>query len=107
MPRIRGLSSVPSVVKTGDDWCYAGTCTPLRPPPVLRPLTMKKILGYSVIAVLVLLVGLYVTMQFFLGGIVKSAVNKYGPGITQTKVELQGANISPLSGEGTLNGLAV
>jgi uncharacterized protein involved in outer membrane biogenesis len=68
---------------------------------------MKKILGYSVVVVLVLAIGLYITMQFFLGGIVKSAVNKFGPGITQTKVELQAANISPLSGIGTLSGLSV
>jgi len=68
---------------------------------------MKKILGYTLVLVLVLAVGLYITMQFFLGGIVKTAVNRVGPNITQTKVELQAANISPLSGEGTLTGLAV
>jgi len=68
---------------------------------------MKKILGFSVVVVLVLAAGLYITMHFFLGGMVKSAVNKFGPGITQTKVELQAANISPLSGVGTLIGLSV
>jgi hypothetical protein len=68
---------------------------------------MKKLVGYTVVFLLVLAIGLYVTMQFFLGGIVKSGVNKYGPGITQTKVELQDAKISPLSGVGTLTGLSV
>lgn len=68
---------------------------------------MKKILGYSAIAVLVLAIALYLTMQFFLGGIVKAGVNKFGPGITQTKVVLDGASISPLSGSGTLTGLSV
>lgn len=68
---------------------------------------MKKFLGYSALVVVLLLVALYVTMQFFLGGIVKSAVNKFGPTVTQTKVVLEGANISPLSGVGTLNGLSV
>jgi hypothetical protein len=68
---------------------------------------MKKILGYSALVVLVLAIGLYVTLQFFLGGIVKKGVNRFGPRITQTKVELQGANISPLSGIGTLSGLSV
>ena len=68
---------------------------------------MKKIIGYSVAVLLVLAIGLYVTMHFFLGGIVKSAVNRIGPRITQTKVELQAANISPLSGIGTLSGLSV
>jgi hypothetical protein len=68
---------------------------------------MKKILGYSVLVVLILGIGLYITMQFFLGDIVKTAVNRVGPNITQTKVQLQAANISPLSGEGTLTGLTV
>jgi hypothetical protein len=68
---------------------------------------MKKVLGYSVVIVVLLALGLYITMQFFLGGIVKTAVNKVGPNITQTKVELQAANISPLSGIGTLTGLSV
>lgn len=68
---------------------------------------MKKILGVSVLFVFVLAVGLYITMQFFLGGIVKKGVNKFGPGITQTRVVLGGATISPLSGVGTLTGLVV
>lgn len=68
---------------------------------------MKKTLGYTLVVVLVLSLGLYVTLQFFLGGIVKSAVNKFGPTLTQTKVVLDGAQISPLSGIGTLTGLSV
>ena len=68
---------------------------------------MKKILLYGGAAVLVLgLVG-YFALQFFLGSIVKAGVNKFGPGITQTRVELQGASLSPLSGAGTLNGFTV
>jgi uncharacterized protein involved in outer membrane biogenesis len=68
---------------------------------------MKKILLYGVATLAVLLLVGYVTMQFFLGSIVKAAVNKFGPTITQTKVELKGANLSPLSGKGTLSGLSV
>jgi hypothetical protein len=68
---------------------------------------MKKVLIYGTLGVLILAIGLYITMQYFLGSIVKAGVNKFGPSITQTKVELQGANISPLSGDGTLTGLAV
>jgi hypothetical protein len=68
---------------------------------------MKKLLVYSVVLLLILAAGLYITMQFFLGDIVKSAVNRVGPKITQTSVVLQAANISPLSGEGTLTGLSV
>ena len=68
---------------------------------------MKKVLLYGTLALAILALALYVTGQYFLGSIVKAGVNKFGPAITQTKVELQGAHISPLSGDGTLTGLAV
>lgn len=68
---------------------------------------MKKVLLYGGLAVLVLLVVGYVTLQFFLGSIAKAGVNKFGPGITQTRVQLDAAQISPLSGEGTLSGFTV
>lgn len=68
---------------------------------------MKKVLLYGGIALLVLLIAGFVTAQFFLGSIVKAGVNKFGPGITQTKVELASASVSPLSGSGTLSGLVI
>lgn len=68
---------------------------------------MKKLL-IALPLVLIVLVGvLYLTMQFFLGSIVKAGVNKFGPTMTQSRVELQTAKLSPLTGEGTLSGLAV
>lgn len=68
---------------------------------------MKKTLFYLGGTVLVLLIVAYVALQFFLGGIVKRGVNSFGPKVTQTKVELAGASLSPLSGVGTLSGLFV
>jgi uncharacterized protein involved in outer membrane biogenesis len=68
---------------------------------------MKKLLVYGGLAVLLLALVGYITLQFFLGSIVKAGVNRFAPTITQTKVELKGANISPLSGQGTLTGLTV
>lgn len=68
---------------------------------------MKKVLFFGAGTLLVVAIVAYVIMQFFLGSIVKAGVNKFGPQITQTKVELKGANVSPLSGAGTLNGLSV
>ena len=68
---------------------------------------MKKVLLYGVGTLLLLAIVAYVVLQFFLGSMVKAGVNKFGPSITQTKVELQGANLSPLSGRGTLTALAV
>lgn len=68
---------------------------------------MKKVLVYGLGTLVVLALVAYITLQFFLGSIVKAGVNKFGPGITQTKVELQNANLSPLSGAGTLTGVSV
>ena len=53
---------------------------------------MKKLLLIGTLGLLIVAIGAYITMQFFLGSIVKAGVNKFGPGITQTKVELQSAN---------------
>lgn len=68
---------------------------------------MKKILLYVAIALLVLVLVGYVAGQFFLGSVVKTGVNNVGPRVTQTKVELADASLSPLTGTGTLSGLAV
>ena len=64
---------------------------------------MKKIL----LLLAVLALGAYFVLAYFLGSIVKAGVNRFGPQLTQTKVELAGANLSPLTGSGTLSGLAV
>lgn len=68
---------------------------------------MKKTILYLGSGLLVLAIAVYIGVQFFLGSIVKGGVNRFGPKITQTKVELSGANLSPLSGVGTLSGLYV
>lgn len=67
---------------------------------------MKKALIAGGVVVGVLVVAL-VTVSFFLGSIVKTGVNTYGPRITQTSVRLAGASISPFSGSGSLRGLVV
>lgn len=68
---------------------------------------MKKILGFSLFTLLLLAAVGYVVGQYFMGSIVKTGVNRFGPQITQTKVELQGASVSPFSGQSTLSGLSV
>jgi uncharacterized protein involved in outer membrane biogenesis len=68
---------------------------------------MKKKLLYLAGALVVLALVTYVGLQFFLGSIVKAGINNFAPKLTQTKVELAGAEISPLSGVGTLSGLYV
>lgn len=67
---------------------------------------MKKLLVIGGLLVGLGLVGVLVT-AFFLGSIVTAGVNRIGPRITQTKVTLASASISPLSGTGTLSGLVV
>lgn len=68
---------------------------------------MKKLLLFGGLTLLVLAVAGFITAQFFLGNIIKAGVNKFGPTMTQTKVELAGAKLSPFSGQGTLTGLVV
>lgn len=68
---------------------------------------MKKFLLWSLGGLLALGVVAGVVTMFCLGDIVKAGVNSFGPKLTQTKVELKGARISPFSGSGTLTGLTV
>lgn len=68
---------------------------------------MKKLL--KILAVLFLL-GVIAVMAiglFFLGPIVTKTVNKVGPQVTGTKVELDATTVSPLTGGATLKGLFV
>lgn len=68
---------------------------------------MKKFVLYFIGTIVVLALVVYVGGYFFLGSAVKAGVNEFGPKLTQTKVELASASISPISGEGTLSGLFV
>jgi hypothetical protein len=68
---------------------------------------MKTFLKVGLLGLLILLLAGYFIGAYAMGSVVKAGVNKVGPRITQSKVELAGANISPLTGSGTLTGLAV
>jgi hypothetical protein len=68
---------------------------------------MKTFLKIGVLGLLIILLAGYFVAAYALGSVVKAGVNQVGPGITQSKVELAGANLSPLTGAGTLTGLAV
>jgi hypothetical protein len=57
--------------------------------------------------ILILLLGGYLYLARNLDGLVVKGVNTYGPQLTQSKVELASASLSPLSGSGTLTGLSV
>ena len=68
---------------------------------------MKSKSAKILLAVVILLALLWVGMNFFVGSLTKTAINRYGPRMTQTKVVLGGAEVSPLSGNGTLTNLFV
>jgi uncharacterized protein involved in outer membrane biogenesis len=67
---------------------------------------MKKLLVGGGVVVAVGVVAL-VAASFFLGSIVTRGVNGYAPKLTGTKVVLSSADISPLSGNGTLRGFVI
>jgi hypothetical protein len=66
----------------------------------------RKPLRIAAICLAVLLAA-YVGADLFLGSLVTAGVNRFGPLIAHTKVELSGARLSPLTGSGTLTGLTV
>ena len=68
---------------------------------------MKKALLVLGLGVLIVLIAAYIGVTYFLGSIVKTGVNNLGPKLTQSRVELAGATLSPLTGSGTLSGLTV
>lgn len=65
----------------------------------------KLLIAGGVVAALAVVV--FFCLQIFLGSVVKTGVNNFAPKITGTKVTLDGASISPVSGTGTLTGLYV
>lgn len=67
---------------------------------------MKKLIKLLVVLLLLGVIAV-VALGFFLGPIVKKAVNTVGPKITGTPVELADAKITAFSGKGTLVGLFV
>ncbi len=68
---------------------------------------MKKFLICTGVVLGVIALSAYIFLQFFLGSMVKSGVSSHGTRLTQTKVELRTANLSPLTGRGTIWGFAV
>lgn len=56
---------------------------------------------------LVLGLAAYLVLVHFIDSLVVNGVNTYGPKLTQTKVELVSARLSPLTGSGSLTGLSV
>ena len=64
---------------------------------------MKKIVLIGSGVVVAAVIALVVLIVLNLGDLIKTAVEKYGPPITQTEVRLGSADISVLSGSGSLD----
>jgi hypothetical protein len=67
---------------------------------------MKKLMIIGGAAIGVCIIAL-VAVSFSLGSIVTRGVNSFAPKLTNTKVELSSADISPFSGSGTLRGFVM
>ncbi|MEW6302508.1 MAG: AsmA family protein [Verrucomicrobiota bacterium] len=67
---------------------------------------MKK-LGKLIIGLVVLLIVVLAAVFFSLNSIVKKGVETVGPEVTKVQIKLDGVNLSPLSGGGSLKGLFV
>ena len=81
-----------------------GPAEPFRLADYLSCMKILLVIGGVMLA---LVVGAYLVLAHNLDAIVVNGVNTYGPRLTQTKVELASARLSPLSGSGTLTGLSV
>jgi hypothetical protein len=68
---------------------------------------MKKKLYIILGVILGLGLAVYLVLIFFVGSLVTTAVNRYGPGLAGTDLHLTEAHISPLSGQGSLDHLTV
>lgn len=65
---------------------------------------MKKVILIVAAVVVVLIIAGVVALTLSLDSLVKKGVETVGPKITQTEMKLEGANISVLSGSGSLKG---
>lgn len=65
---------------------------------------MKKLVIRLALVAVVLVIALVVILALSLGSVIKKGVETVGPQITKTDMKLAGANISILSGSGTLKG---
>jgi uncharacterized protein involved in outer membrane biogenesis len=68
---------------------------------------MKKLLVRIIIGVVVLLILAVVAAGLFLDSIAKRGVETIGPRLTRVSVKLDGIDLSPLTGSGTIKGLLV
>lgn len=67
---------------------------------------MKKLFSFLVVSA-VSLGGIVVVLYVFLGSMVKTGIETFGPAVAGVDVRLESASLSPLSGRGVLKGLVI
>jgi hypothetical protein len=65
-------------------------------------MSLKKILGFGVLLIIVVVAGAFIYLSMNYSSIVKAGVETYGPQFTQTTVGLDGVKASPFAGEVSL-----
>lgn len=68
---------------------------------------MKKILLALVVLAVLAVAGAFLAGIFYFGALIKTGVEAVGPEVTKVDVQLAGANVSALSGQGELKGLFI
>lgn len=68
---------------------------------------MSKVLKYSLIVILGVIIVGFIILTLFLDSIVKSNIEDIGTEMTGTGVTVESASISPFSGQGTISGFRV
>ncbi len=70
-------------------------------------MNMKKIIGFAVLAMVVIITAVFITFSMNYSSIVKAGVESYGPKFTKTEVALGGVDASPFAGEISINDFLV
>lgn len=68
---------------------------------------MKKIIGWTLAVLVVLIIAAAITVHLFLDDAIKRGVETYGPELTKVSVKLDSVSLMLLSGSGKIKGLVI
>jgi hypothetical protein len=68
---------------------------------------MKRFLKTAFFVLPCLVIAMLCVLYFSINWIARSGVEKFGPKLTQTRVRIEGLDISPLSGKGVVRGILI
>lgn len=70
-------------------------------------MNLKKIIGFTVLAIVVVIAAAFIYLSMNYSSIVKAGVESQGPKFTKTEVSLGGVKASPFAGEISINDFLV